>query len=347
MTLHAQTAKLAAFLRDAAGAADVGVEIVGRLGGGAIQQNWAVAIAIGDGKRAGRYDAVLRTDAPSGVPESRSRAEEFALLSVAHRLGMAVPEPLWCDPGGEVLGRPFYLMRRAAGSADPRKLRDLDTEAGDALARQLGGELARLHQVTPESAPPELDFLPRPPADLVGARVAACRRQLDAHPEPRPVLEWAVNWMEENAPAPVAPVLCHRDYRTGNYLVEDGRATAILDFEFAGWSDPAEDLGWFCARCWRFGATGSREADRDAGGVGARAAFYAGYAAAGGGPVDAARVAFWEMVAPIRWALIALQQGERHLSGQERSLNLALTGLRAVECEYDLLLDLSRRQKGS
>ena len=92
---------------------------------------------------------------------------------------------------------------------------------------------------------------------------------------------------------------------------------------------------------------GSRETDRDAGGIGRRQAFYDGYSAISGKPVDAARVAFWEMVAPVRWALIALQQGERHLSGQERSLNLALTGLRAVECEYDLLLDLSRMKKES
>ena len=347
LNLQAQAHKLAAFLRDAAQAGDVTVEIQGQLGGGAIQQNWVVATEIKDGKRAGKFDAVLRTDAPSGVPESRSRPEEFALLSVAHRLGMIVPEPLWCEPSGEVLGRPFYLMRRAAGSADPRKLRELEPEAGDALARQLGGELAKLHKLTPDAAPPELDFLARPPGDLVAARVAAYRKQLDQHPEPRPVLEWSINWMEENAPSPGATTLCHRDFRTGNYLVEDGKATAILDFEFAGWSDPAEDLGWFCARCWRFGAMGSREADRDAGGIGRRQAFYDGYCAISGKPVDVARVAFWEMVAPIRWALIALQQGERHLSGQERSLNLALTGLRAVECEYDLLLDLSRMNKES
>lgn len=346
MNLKSQAGKIAAFIRDAAQAADVTVDIQGRLGGGAIQQNWAVSIEIKDGKRAGRYDAVLRTDAPSGVPESRSRAEEFALLSVAHRLGMIVPEPLWCEPSGEVLDRPFYLMRRVAGSADPRNLRELEAEAGDALARQLGGELAKLHGLTPEHAPPELDFLPRAPADLVAARVASYRRQLDRHSEPRPVLEWAVNWMERNAPAPGKTVLCHRDFRTGNYLVEDGKAMAILDFEFAGWSDPTEDLGWFCARCWRFGAMGNREADRDAGGIGSRAAFYQGYEAVSGAPVDRARATFWEMAAPIRWALIALQQGERHLSGQERSLNLALTALRAVECEYDLLLDLGRSKKG-
>ena len=57
---------------------------------------------------------------------------------------------------------------------------------------------------------------------------------------------------------PLPPVLCHGDFRTGNYLVEEGRFVALLDWEFAGWGDPDEDLGWFCSRCWRFGARRAR-----------------------------------------------------------------------------------------
>ena len=53
---------------------------------------------------------------------------------------------------------------------------------------------------------------------------------------------------------PWETTLIHRDYRTGNYLVDGGRLTAALDWEFAGWGDPREDIGWFTARCWRFGA---------------------------------------------------------------------------------------------
>ena len=54
-------------------------------------------------------------------------------------------------------------------------------------------------------------------------------------------------------------------------MVEQARLTAIIDWEFAGWSDPMEDLGWFCAASWRFGQTG-----REAGGLADRADFYAG-----------------------------------------------------------------------
>ena len=56
--------------------------------------------------------------------------------------------------------------------------------------------------------------------------------------------------------------LIHRDYRTGNYLVDEGRLAGVLDWEFAGWGDPREDIGWFTARCWRFGGV-----EREAGGI--------------------------------------------------------------------------------
>ena len=94
--------------------------------------------------------------------------------------------------------------------------------------------------------------------------------------------------------------------------------TGILDWEFAGWSDPFEDLGWFCAKCWRFGAN-----DLEAGGIGERRDFYAGYEAASGRKVDADAVRYWEIFACIaRWATIAIQQVNRHLSGAESNLDV-------------------------
>jgi aminoglycoside phosphotransferase (APT) family kinase protein len=333
---------IAAFIARAAGASDAAVTVVGRLTGGAIQDNWAIDVEIADGPMAGLHEAVLRSDAISGIAESWPRAQEFALISAAHEMGVTVPEPLWLEPTGSITGRPFYVMRRIKGVAQGRRvLRSLEDEQGDVLAHRLGLELSKLHTVVPtDKLSASLAFLPEVGLDLIAQRAAHYRKALDALPEAHPVLEYAINRMEDLAPPIARLVLCHRDFRTGNYMVDGGRLTGILDFEFAGWSDPYEDLGWFCARCWRFGAN-----DNEAGGIGAREAFYAGYAEGTGRPVDDARVRYWEAVAPIRWAIIALQQGERHASGQEPSLDLALTGLRAIECEYDLLSDLPKMKR--
>lgn len=126
----------------------------------------------------------------------------------------------------------------------------------------------------------------------------------------------------------------HGDFRTGNYLVDDAGLAAILDWEFAGWGDPMADLGWFCAACWRFG-----RAELEAGGIAPRAALYRGYKS-GGGRVDHAAVRYWETVAHLRWAIIALEQGERHHSGRERSLELALTGRIVPELELTIVREL-------
>ena len=343
MSLTTRAEALAAFNARAAGASDAAVTVVARLGGGAVQENWAVDVEIADGPMAGRHETVLRSDAISGIAESWPRAQEFALISAAYEIGMTVPQPLWLDAAGSVIGRPFYIMRRVRGTAQGRRvLRNLEPEAGEVLANRLGQELAKLHGILPGDRRDSLAFLPEAGLDLIAQRAAHYRRCLDALPEPHPALEYAINRMEDLAPPITQLALCHRDFRTGNYMVDGNTLTAILDFEFSGWSDPYEDLGWFCARCWRFGAT-----DNEAGGIGSRDAFYAGYAQGSGKPVDDARVRYWEAIAPIRWAIIALQQGERHASGQEPSLDLALTALRAIECEYDLLSDLPKMKKGA
>lgn len=334
MTPEAQES-LARWVAQALHASSVHLSAPKKMPGGAVQENWTFDAAVSDGPHTGTVGLVLRTNAPSGVSVSRTRAEEFALLKAAYAAGVTVPEPLALDAEGKVIGKPCYLMRRAPGTANPRTLsRDpvLDPHR-PALTESIGRELARIHTIRPPHA--GLGFLgsdPRPPARR---RIAEFLGQLDALPHPHPVLEWAIRWLERNAPATQAASLGHGDFRCGNLMVEpaDGtRVTAVLDWEFASWSDPMEDVGWLCARCWRFGADA-----REVGGIGDPADFSRGYEAVSGRPLDWTQVPYWEVLATTRWAIIALHQGERHLSGREFSMELALTARKSAEMEYDLL----------
>src|SRR5690606_37216759 len=101
------------------------------------------------------------------------------------------------------------------------------------ITRQLGQELARLHAVRPPH--PLLGVLPLPHGAVAQARVHGYRQALSHIPEPHPVLEYALNWLEDNPPAPAGVVLCHGDFRTGNYMVQGTRVTGVLDWEFAAW----------------------------------------------------------------------------------------------------------------
>jgi len=74
------------------------------------------------------------------------------------------------------------------------------------------------------------------------------------------------------------------------------------------------------------------------GGIAARAPFYRAYETASGRQLDPERVRFWEVLANLRWAVIALQQGDRHLLGGARDLSTAIIGRRTTECELELLM---------
>ena len=300
------------------------------LSGGAIQQNWALTLDGGE-------EWVLRTDNAATLAVSLPRAAEFALLRAAHAEGVTVPEPLrLCEDRG-VIGTPFFVMRRVRGTATGFRLAKAAASQGgdDALVRALGAELARIHRITPPRA--ELAFLGEPPADAGAAFIAAMRARLDAAGTPRPAVEWGLAAMARHLPPPLPPVLNHNDFRTGNLMVEGHAVTAVLDWEFAAWGDPHADLGWFCAPCWRFGNRAL-----EAGGLGSRAAFLAGY----GPGADPSRLPFWELAATIRWAVIAADQGARHLSGVERSLELALTAQIIPELELDILAQVEALDAG-
>lgn len=328
-----QRKALAAWIAGQAGAKACELVEARPLSGGAIQENWLIKAELSDGEGTRQVDFVLRADAPSGVAVSHGRAEEFALLKAARAAGVTVPDPLWLASAEGPLGRAFYVMSKAEGVALGAKVVRDENLGGDrrALAEQLGRELARIHSVRPPRD--DLAFLGAPPQDPALAFVAEYQKHLDELGQPRPALEWTLRWLECNAPAlPDEITLLHNDFRTGNYMVDEAGLTAILDWEFANWGDPDADIGWFCAGCWRF----SRP-DLEAGGVARREDFYRGYEAESGRRIDDARVRFWEVAAHLRWGVIALQQGRRHWSGAEQSLELALTGRIAAELELAAL----------
>ncbi|MCA3263849.1 MAG: phosphotransferase family protein [Telmatospirillum sp.] len=332
LNAHAAPPGLAGWLVGALGATQVQVLAWRQLSGGAIQENWAFQARLRGGPNAGTLEAVLRTDAPTGVAASHGRIAEYTILDAANKAGVKVPEPLAVCADPSVIGKPFYVMRRLEGTALGHILVNDAKWTGDraALVASLGGELAKLHKIRPPQA--ALGFLGEAPASPALAAVEAYRTWLDGYRVARPALELALRWLERNAPETDAVVLCHRDFRTGNFMADETGLAGILDWEFAGWGDRHEDIGWFCAKCWRFG-----QIAREAGGVGARADFLRGYATAGGAAVDPAKLRYWEIMAHARWATIALQQNERFVAGGEASLDLALTGRRIAELEYELL----------
>ncbi len=300
--------------------------VLSPLRGGAIQENWLVRFE----RRPQEY--VLRTDAPATIRSSHTRAQEFELVRAADGAGVRVARPVLFCSDLAVFGKPFAIYEKMDGVAlGSRIVRDLAL-GGDRreLGRTLGRELAKIHRILPGH--PHLEFLGAAPSDPGRTHVERLRAICDELHVARPALEWGLRWLETHLPPAQRITLLHSDFRTGNYLVDANGLTAILDWEFSHWGDPHFDIAWFCAKCWRFGRN-----DLEAGGVAPREDFHAGYEDESGVRIDREAVAAYEVLAHARWAVIALEQGERHLSGREPSLELALTGRIAAELEYELV----------
>ncbi len=327
MTLSEKSTRerLTSFIARASGARNSAIVVLEPMSGGAVQENWALDVEL-DG-RLRRW--VLRTDATATVRESLTRAQEFAVLKIAHGAKVLAPEPLFLCDDPSVIGRLFFIMERLPGVAAGHRLtRDSNlVPDGRRLARELGANLARLHGIAPAHA--GLEFLP---TMLARDCVAHYRAYLDTLSRAYPALEWGLRWCEINAPQHEDTTLIHRDYRTGNYLVHDGCLAGVLDWEFSAFGNPLEDIGWLCARAWRFARP-----DLEVGGISGLAAFVPEYEQRSGRRVMPADLRYWQVMAHVRWAIIALQQVERHLSGTQRSLELALTGHTIGQTELEIL----------
>lgn len=309
------------------------------LGGGAIQENWIVRIADDQVGRLAEEMLVLRTDAISGVVVSHSRKTEYHLLAAAARAGVTVPKPLAYADKNNPLGRSFFLMEAAEGTALGQKVvrSPLYEQARSNLAFRLGQELARIHAMEVGKALEAA--LGERPASPAAALIRSYREHVEKIGRLSPVIEFALRWLHLHAPENEEIVLVHRDFRTGNYMIDQNGLTAILDWEFAGWGDPMEDVGWFCSGDWRFGCD-----QLEAGGIGQRQKFYDGYCSESGRTIEPVVIHYWEVMAAVRWAIVALQQGQRLLSGEERRLELALIG-RRVHFSERILLNLIKNDK--
>lgn len=296
------------------------------LHGGACQDNLAVTFTVHVGEDQGSYDLVLRGDSPSSLPQSLTREAEYAVIQAATRAGVKTPRARWLMVDVTRPGAFSYFLDRIEGEAIGRKVlsdpRLASARAG--LADELAQILSRVHSVTNASEPD----LPLDESDPLEA-VESWLRPL---PEPHPALSLALRWLDRHRPPQGPRVLVHGDFRTGNYMLTPEGVSGILDWEFAHWGSPEEDLGWIAVRDWRFG-----QLTRPVGGFATRSDFYRAYELASGVSLDPETVHWWEIMGNVRWAAGCACQGQRYLKGEVADLELIAIARRAAEMEWEAL----------
>jgi aminoglycoside phosphotransferase (APT) family kinase protein len=281
--------------------------------GGNAQETWFVDAQEPAG---GIRRLVIRRSAESGTLEHTDRQREYGVLRLLAGLGFPVPAVHWLETEPSALGQPYLVMDRLPGATP---LRPSPTER-EAIARQIGTWLARLHGLDLEGVPPEL-ARPADTADATASEVRLWRREyLRRRPGPVPMLGALLAWLEANPPDAAAPVrLLWGDPGPHNVLVEGDRVTALLDWELTHLGHPLDDLG---AALWACLDTYDREQ------------VIAGYEQMAG-PVDRDELCYFEVLACVSRAIMVLS-GVAAFLDERPSPSLAGLG------QYLMLTSLAR-----
>jgi aminoglycoside phosphotransferase (APT) family kinase protein len=285
------------------------------LAGGASKEAWSVDAG---GER------LLVRRAAGGVihRHTLSLKDEFEVLTAAYEAGVKVPRPIMYIE--DLDEREAFVMERLPGETIGRRIVRMDVPAH--LPVQMAEELAKIHAIPPERLP----FLPE-------ARLERMVDELDDVGDPHPAIELGLWWLRENRPALRPSVVNHGDYRIGNLVVDERGLVGILDWEFAHLDDPGRDLGFGLVRAWRFGVD-----DKRLGGIGDVDGYLERYNELTGFDIRPEELDYWELAGNVGWAIGCLTQAQRHLRGQDRSVELAILGRLGAEVEYEICHLLER-----
>jgi aminoglycoside phosphotransferase (APT) family kinase protein len=291
---------------------------VRRLSAGASRISWSVDVVV-DGTR---HPLVVQRERVAGKGRIAVTTEaKLFQVAAAHRV--PVPEVVMVEESQDAIGGAYVITTRIDGETLPSRILRLEelSSARGIFAYQCGQILRAIHSIPTE----EFELLSE--ADPVETIEA----MLDGTCDPRPAFEIGLRWLRKNRPGRTSRTLVHGDFRNGNLIVGSEGIRAVLDWELAHIGDPLEDLAWLCLRAWRWGGTGI------VGGIGSFDELCDGYGADHNLLRERAELLWWLVLGTIKWGVICLEQARTHMSGEARSVELAILGRQADEMEYEIM----------
>ncbi|WP_343116254.1 phosphotransferase family protein [Ostreiculturibacter nitratireducens] len=226
---------------------------------------------------------VLRKQPPGELlPSAHAIDREFRVMRALGGTGVPVPEVvLYCDDR-EVIGTPFYLMRRVEGRVfHEARLPGVEPEERRVMYASLARTLAALHNVDPDAV--GLGDYGRQ-GGYFARQIARWTKQWNLSRQgDNADIEYLIDWLPGAIPEDNATAISHGDYRVGNVMFHPARpeVAAVLDWELSTLGHPLADLAHFCI-AWHSGPDeygGLRGLDLAAMGLPEQAAFEDAYGA--------------------------------------------------------------------
>lgn len=273
------------------------------------------------GQGSPRRSLILRIGPQDGLFAPYSAEPQVAILSALEGSAVPAPRPYWHADDCTILGAPFFFCERMQGRAplpSPGSPDDPVASHRADLAQQFVAALACLHLLDWRSHPALHDWARGITPDNTAARqIEGCLadyRRWAIRDEP--AILWAAHWLRRHAPVARRLSVVHGDYRIGNFLVDEGRITAVLDWEEVHIGDPLEDIGWAVLPQFSGGS-----------GLVCRlieeSEFLDLYESIAGAPVDRGAVRYYSVLALLRLALVGVAAAHRIEIGGASDIRLA------------------------
>lgn len=314
--------RLAAYIRQRMDGAEVRVEGLERIFGGASRETYRfVLLQDGEDPR----PLILRRDPPGSLIETE-RAIEFGAYRAFHGTAVPVPEPLWLEEDASWLDHPFFIMQQLVGvQASPQELVAAPyAQHAARTAEQKWTILGEIARADPEALGLTGVMQPVAAAECWRRELGYWESRIDRDElAPQPIIRAALRWCRRNPPPPPARVaVVHGDYRTGNFLYdEQGEIRGILDWEMAHLGDPLEDLAWSLNPVWRWARDGRP------GGLASREDAVAYWEKSSGLRADPAALHWWEVFSSIKGQAIWVSSAKEFSDGKNQDPILAIAAL--------------------
>jgi len=254
-----------------------------RVPGGASREAWFVDVELPDGTRRELFLRYSRVPTPKDSIFHSLRVEG-EIMAALGGTDVRVPGVLAVHPEVEAI-----LEERVGGATWFYRIADPDEQVR--VAQDFVTCLAALHRLDPTalhlpSLGPVRTAREHLEAELqvIRGRAAPADRSID------PLLEISLDWLDRHMPAYESPVVVVQgDTGPGNFMYEDGKVTAVVDWELAHFGDPMDDVAWLSLRTVQ--DTFTHLPDR-----------LAEYEALSGHVVDEDRVWYYRLLAEVRLA---------------------------------------------
>ncbi len=193
------------------------------------------------------------------LPSAHAVDREYRLMAALHPIGSPIPRPLALCMDESALGAIFYVMELANGrSYSNGALPEFDATTRRRMYDQLVDTLADLHNVDAEAV--GLDDFGKT-GNYFERQVTRWTRQYrDSQTDEIPEMERLIAFLPATLPHQSRLSIVHGDYRIDNVLFNEGRLTAVLDWELATLGDPVADFSYLAMQ-WAMPADGGAGLD--------------------------------------------------------------------------------------